>query len=124
MDCGWGGGRRGKRTGRRLTPLEAWAQSVAAGIPDDLYWQCTPPERQALLEALAQREERRERSATLRAGLVAAAVYNVHRKKGAKAIKPQDFVRQEKKTEIVSPEEFARRMSAWADSHNAKVAKA
>ena len=114
-----GRGGRGKREGHGLTPLEGWARCVAAGVPDELYWQCTPPEIEALLTALADRDEQQERSAVLRAGLVASAVYNVHRKKGSKALRPEDFLR--KKRKILSPEEFADVMSTWADTHNQKA---
>lgn len=32
-----------------------------AGVPDELYWQTTPPERAALLQAADKREQRMDR---------------------------------------------------------------
>jgi uncharacterized phage-associated protein len=47
-----------------------------------------------------QAYERREHGAYWRAGLVTAAIYNTHRKKGTKALTANDFVpkRRKKKT--------------------------
>jgi hypothetical protein len=92
---------------------------VAAGIPDELYDQCTPPEREALLVALAKREERRGRDAMYRAAFIVSAIYNVNRKKGKRALKPEDFLKA--KTRVLSPAEMADVMSSWADAHNQKV---
>lgn len=106
-----------------MTPeIRAWAQAIAAGVPDELYWQLTPPEIRALLEELAEREARQERNAALRAGLVAAAIYNVHRRKGTQALKPEDFVRPEReRVKILPAAEMAKRLQAWAEAHNKRV---
>lgn len=42
--------------------------------------------------ALLDRLARRERREWLRTGLIASLLYNPHRKKGKKAMKPEDFV--------------------------------
>lgn len=93
---------------------------MAAGVPDELYWRSTPVEVGALLDAMDERESRQERAAILRAGLVASAVYNVHRKKGKPAVKPQDFIRKQHKVQVVKPSELRAKLAAFADAHNAR----
>ena len=56
----------------------------------------------------------REKAAVLRAGLVAATVYNVNRKKGNRAAKPSDYLRKE--AVILSPGQMEREMDTWASS--------
>ena len=124
--AGQGGIARGKRRRDGVSPTEAWARAVAAGIPDDLYWRLTPPEARALLEALGEVEARRERASALRAGLVAAAIYNAQRaKRSDKVWQPKDFVQEagEEKSDvqILSPKAMAARLRAWAEAHNKKV---
>lgn len=82
----------------------------------------TPAETNALLREVYEAESRRERAATLRAGLVAAAVYNVHRKKGTPMMRPQDFVREPVK--IVKPGDLARALTSFAEAHNRRLAAA
>jgi hypothetical protein len=98
-----------------------WARIVAAGIPDELYWRSTPVEVRALLEAIAEQEAARQKSDTFRAGIVASAVYNVNLKKGAKQIKPTDFLPKEAKA--VPVEEAEKVMLAWARSSGVRVIK-
>lgn len=69
-----------------------------------------------VLRVKAERERQRERQAALRAGLVASAIYNVHRKRGQRALRPSDFVRGERK--YMTVEEARRYMDAWAREHN------
>jgi hypothetical protein len=83
-----------------------------------VFWRSTPAEVGALLEAIAERDAARERAANLRAGLVAAAVYNVHRRKGAQPIRPEDFLREEPK--VLTPEEMEQMMDGWMLTHNAR----
>jgi hypothetical protein len=61
------------------------------------------------------RESRRERAAVLRAGLVASAVYNVHRGKNQRPIHPNDFLRDETKqsVRILPPEQMVSTMDQW-----------
>jgi hypothetical protein len=75
-------------------------------------------ELRALLRQIEKRRVSEEKAAVLRSGLVAATVYNVHRKKGSRAAKPTDFIRQEAR--VLSPEEMERQMDAWARSVNRK----
>lgn len=91
---------------------------MASGVPDELYWRSTPLEVGALLDQIVDLESRRERAAALRAGLVASAVYNVHRRKGAKALKPSDFVAGPQGDEP-SPAEFKARLKAFAATFSA-----
>lgn len=72
-----------------------------------------------MLREIYEMESRRERAATLRAGLIAAAIYNVHRKKGTKAFKASDFIREPVK--IVKPGDLARALTSFADEHNARL---
>jgi len=69
-----------------------------------------------LVKEIVAVEARRERSAALRAGLVASAIYNVHRKKGARTLKPTDFIRTEPKT--LSPQAMREELIAWARDIN------
>lgn len=68
------------------------------------------------MEELGERDHRLQKAAALRAGLIAAAIYNVNRKKGARALKASDFVRSERRH--LSPEEAARFMDRWAADMN------
>jgi hypothetical protein len=66
------------------------------------------------------RESRRERAAVLRAGLVASAVYNVHRGKNQKAVQPRDFLRDDTKrsVQILPPEQMVSTMDKWMSQVN------
>jgi hypothetical protein len=59
------------------------------------------------------------KAATLRAGLVAAAVYNVNRRKGAKPIKATDFVREPPRP--ITADEMAALFKGWARSYNRRT---
>jgi len=73
----------------------------------------------ALLEKMAEKALAEEKAATLRAGLIAAAVYNVNRKKGSRPIKPQDFLARSANPVVeVEPEEMERLLDAWAGTVN------
>ena len=99
--------------------MQVWAQSVVAGVPDDLYWASTPAEVAELLDAIAERESRQEREAALRAGLVASEVRNTMRQKDSDRVwQAGDFV---KKAPVrLSVEESIMAMRAWAADHNRK----
>lgn len=75
-----------------------------------------------LLKELEDRRQLEQRADTLRAGLVAAAVYNVHLKKGKPAVKPTDFLPREVK--IVTPAEMAARIRSCATAAQKKVHRA
>lgn len=62
-------------------------------MPDELYWQLTPPELSALLGAIREREEVRAYQAALNAGLIAAEIRNANRGRGGRVWRPTDFVR-------------------------------
>jgi hypothetical protein len=93
---------------------------VAAGIPDTLYWRCTPPEIATLVKALTRRTNEERRFRILCHGLVAAAVYNVNSRKGARMIQPRDFLREPPK--VVSPKQMFQALKSWADTANKQVA--
>jgi hypothetical protein len=59
------------------------------------------------------------KAATLRAGLVAAAIYNVNRRKGAKPVKASDFVKEPPKP--ITADEMAAVFKSWAQSHNRRM---
>lgn len=88
-----------------------WARSVAAGVPDDLYWHLTPADTRVLIEELGERRKADQDAANLRAGVVAATIANIWRKKGSRAIRPQDFFRRRKP---MSAGNFRTMMLTWA----------
>lgn len=94
---------------------------MAEGIPDELYWRLTPAETRALLRRIYRRREREAEAALLRAGLVAAAIYNVHRKRGKPPIMPRDFLPEEPK--VVTPRQALMLFRAWAERHNRALAQ-
>jgi hypothetical protein len=94
-----------------------WAEALAAGIDDDTYWQCTPQETRLLFEAFGRRQSQLARAETLRAGLIAAAIYNVNRRRGTPVITPEDFLPRDQVT--VSPEVAVSMFREWAQGINA-----
>ncbi|KKN44567.1 hypothetical protein LCGC14_0691710 [marine sediment metagenome] len=92
---------------------------MACGISDALYWSLTREELVAVLKVHAARE----RSANLRAGLVAATICNTnpYRKKGARRIQPGDFFRSAKR-EHMSVAEAQKFMNGWASTINKDAA--
>jgi hypothetical protein len=99
-----------------LTREETWASAIAAGVPDHLFWRLTPVELGSLLGKMAEVHEAEERAAVLRAGLVAATVHNVHRRKGTRAAKPSDYLK--KPPAILDPSQMEAEMDAWAKASN------
>lgn len=75
---------------------ELWAKAIAAGVPDELFWRCTIEDLGLLLRAIHEREAAIQHAANMRAGLVASVLVNIHRKRGAPTVKPQDFFRDPK----------------------------
>jgi hypothetical protein len=124
------GRHRGKTGGRELTPTEVWANAVAAGIPDELYWQLTPPEARALMKAIHEREVVQARAANLRFGLIAAELRNARRTRKTDRIwKAEDFFETgEKKDDrpkvLESPEEITAAFRAFARAHNQRIHRA
>lgn len=59
---------------------QVWARALAAGVDDAVFWGSTPAEVRTLVGAEVERfqdiEESRQRAANLRAGVIAAEVYN------------------------------------------------
>jgi hypothetical protein len=70
--------------------------------------------------AIVEIRRNEQKSATLRAGLVAASVYNVHRRKGTKPVKPQDFIKEG--PQVVSAQVMAAAFKSWAGAHNRRLA--
>ena len=89
-------------------------------MPNDLFWSLTSVEIEAFLEEKAKQI----RAEDLRAGLVAATLENIHRKKGARAVRPSDFIRDTSPRSYMSPEEGAKFMDQWAAAQNKKFARA
>ena len=80
----------------------------------------TPAESAALIEAIREREEDRERRAVLRAGLIAATIINVRLPKGIRPARPQDFLARPPSDEpSTDPAEFIDAMRGWARRRNA-----
>lgn len=57
--------------------------------------------------------------AALRAGLIAASIYNTTPGRRGRALRPEDFVRMPPK--IVTAKEMEAALDAWASSHNASA---
>lgn len=87
-------------------------------MTDEVFWRSTLSEVVAVLE----RDHARRREANLRAGLIAATICNVNRKKGTRAFVPEDFVVGAKggprPEDYMSPAEGRRALNAWAKGIN------
>jgi hypothetical protein len=94
---------------------------MVAGIPDEKYWELTLEEVRAVLELRAREQAALARAADLRAGLVAATLVNIFRKKGKKPVQPTDFIRGPRKP--MSPEAARSFMNRWARGINSDVGK-
>ena len=90
---------------------------VVEKLPPDLFWELTFREVEAVLERCIDKT----RAANLRAGLVAATIANVHRRKGARMLTPSDFIVQP--VQHMSIEEATTFMDRWAESQNQSRAK-
>lgn len=75
----------------------------------------------ALLDAKAKRWRAEQAAANQRAGLITAAIYNVHRKKGKRPLQAKDFFKAPPK--IVSPEEMEAALDSWLERHNAGLGR-
>lgn len=88
---------------------------MAAGIPNELFWELTPRE----VEEVLKRQAEEERAEYLRAGLVAATIVNVNRKKGAPMVKPGDFIRVRARPEdYMDIKSTVNALDAWAAEMN------
>lgn len=72
-----------------------------------------------LLEEIGARERQRQKADSLRAGLIAAAIYNVNRKRGSRALTASDFVEEE--PVILSAEQMEAEFARWAKAVNRTV---
>jgi len=92
-----------------------WAEWVGCGLSADVFWDLTMREVGAVMEC----KRRHVQNANLRAGLIAAILVNLHRKKGRRAVKPADFfATAPTRMSARSAEPF---MDAWAASINRRV---
>lgn len=100
--------------------LDQWASAlIICGIPNELYWELTPEEVDALFRVKSKYDRALHEAAILRAGLVAATIVNVHRKKGARMVHPHDFLkRPRREKDYMSPEEGRAFMARWAAGIN------
>lgn len=88
---------------------------MTAGISNELFWTLTPRE----VEEILKRRGEEERSRNLRAGLVAATIINVHKKKGAPLTKPADFLRSRPQPgDYMDLKQSVRALDAWAAASN------
>lgn len=92
-----------------------WALSLTSGIPNELFWDLSLPEIEAVIDCRVEDA----RAATLRAGLIAATILNVNRRKGASLVQATDFVRE--KDEFLDPEQAAEFMDRWAQSQGGVI---
>jgi len=83
-------------------------------MSDELYWDSTQEEVSAVLDHVALMEKQ----ANLRAGLVAAVITNVHRKKGSRIVQPAEFLKGPRVQMAV--EEAMQFMDNWAEGINAQ----
>jgi hypothetical protein len=78
----------------------------------------------AEVNEVLKRKHESERAAYLRAGLIAATIINVNRRKGAKMVKPSDFIRERPRDEDYMDATTAKKvMTQWAKQTNASFAK-
>ena len=86
-----------------------------AGISDEVFWSLSPIE----LDAVLIRRNDLERAKYLRAGLIAATIVNVNRKRGTPPAKPSDFIRVRPRPEDFMRVDEARRvLDGWAEEQN------
>lgn len=71
--------------------------------------------------AVINRREEYERRRDMRAGLIAATIVNVKRKRGARLTHPGDFFQSRDQKNFMSPDEAARFMDRWAAQQNARL---
>ena len=83
-----------------------------------MYWGLTRREVAAVLKRVSEQNQ----AADLRAGLIAATITNVHRRKGAALVHPRDFIRGAKR--YMTVEEAQTHMDRWAKRINQTVAEA
>src|SRR6266576_1006183 len=88
--------------------LEIWSVALNAGIPNDLIWQLSVPE----IEAVLEQKEEDDRGACLRAGMITAAIYNVNLRKGQRRYRATDFVAMP--DDYLTPEQAKTQLDAWA----------
>lgn len=93
--------------------MQLWGAAIAAGISNELFWELTSGELEEVLKNQAQAEKRDY----LRAGLIAATVINVNRRKGAPLVQAGDFFRERPREEdYMDVAEAERELEAWAAS--------
>ena len=85
---------------------------MTCGIPHELFWELSIPE----VEAVVERRVEEQRAQTLRAGLIAATILNVHRAKGQPLVQPQDFLAD--RDQFLSSEEAMAFMDRWAKAQS------
>lgn len=85
------------------------------GYAPDLFWDSTLQEVRAVLRHRAQLT----RAANLRAGLVAAVLVNLHRKKGAARVRAEDFLTPDVEEDRLEPAEAVSFMDRWMTQQNA-----
>jgi hypothetical protein len=95
---------------------------VAYGaVPAGEYLTLTPREVGALMEAIQERESRREHAEMFRTAFVVAEIRNTLRtKRSDKYWTPFDFVKKPDDVTVESREEFRGRLLAFATMHNAR----
>lgn len=96
---------------------QAWADSVAAGIPDELFWDLTLPETEDLLVELAGRDRALRRERNMRAGVIAATIVNTTPRRSRRIFEWTDFF-PEYEAEFSytdTPEGLRAALLAWAE---------
>lgn len=100
--------------------MRLWSGAIAAGIPNELFWELTPRE----IEEVLRRRAEEDKAQLLRFGLIAATIVNVHRSKGAALVQPSDFIREKPKPEdYMDPETAQAFLDRWARTQNAEFAQ-
>jgi hypothetical protein len=84
-----------------------------------VFWASSPRE----LEVLFKSYKERDRQSFLRAGLIAATIVNVNRRKGTALVQPGDFLREAPRAEDYLDADAARAMmDGWASTVNKEKA--
>jgi hypothetical protein len=85
-----------------------------------LFWQLTLREVAEVFRCRAEEDK----AAYIRAGLIAATVVNVNRRKGAKLVQPGDFFRTSPRPgDYMDLESAVKALDRWAEQHNRASAR-
>lgn len=91
---------------------------IDLGLAESEFWELTPRQYRALIDRQRENRERAEQRADMRAGVIAAAMFNAQGGIKGKAVKADTFFRLEPigKTEPVQPRQWSKGRQAIIES--------